>query len=202
MDSAGRSAQRGFTYLGLLLSVVLLGAGLAAAGSVWSVHAQREREADLLFVGDQFRLAITAFYNEVPLGQRHRFPTRLDELLLDKRWPTTQRHLRRVYVDPMTGSTDWGTVRAPDGGILGVYSRSSAVPLKRQGFGRHYTAFEDASSLQDWRFVYRPFEEESPADVTQPAAGSPSALPTVPLSALPQFRASPGADAGAGSNAK
>lgn len=161
MRATGRRPQQGFTYLGLLLAVTLLGAGLAAAGSVWSVHAQREREADLLFVGDQFRQAITAFYNDVPLGQRHRFPSRLDELLLDKRWPTTHRHLRRVYVDPMTGTTDWGLVRAPDGGILGVYSQSTAAPLKRQDFGRHYTAFEDASSLQDWRFVYRPFDVES-----------------------------------------
>lgn len=181
-------AQRGFTYLGLLLSVALLGAGLAAAGSVWSVHAQREREAELLFVGNQYRRAITAYYNDVPLGQRHRFPARLDDLLLDKRWPTTNRHLRRLYADPMTGSTDWGIVPAPSGGILGVYSRSSAVPLKRQGFGRHYEAFEDAATLQDWRFVFRPFEEEGDALAAQSSTG----LPTVPLSALPQFRSSPG----------
>lgn len=174
MHATGRHSQQGFTYLGLLLAVTLLGAGLAAAGSVWSVHAQREREADLLFVGDQFRQAITAFYNDVPLGQRHRFPSRLDELLLDKRWPTTHRHLRRVYVDPMTGTTDWGLVRAPDGGILGVYSQSTAVPLKRQDFGRHYTAFEDASTLQDWRFVYRPFDAESSEDGTAATVGSTS----------------------------
>lgn len=178
MAPTTRQAQHGFTYLGLLLSVALLSAGLAAAGSVWSVHAQREREADLLFVGDQFRLAITTFYNDVPLGQRHRFPTRLDELLLDKRWPTTHRHLRRVYVDPMTGSTDWGLVRAPDGGIMGVYSQSTAAPLKHQDFGRYYTAFEDASTLQDWRFVYRPFDAESSEDgntaATAGAAGSVS----------------------------
>ncbi|WP_082498186.1 type II secretion system protein [Pseudorhodoferax sp. Leaf267] len=184
-------AQRGFTYLGLLLAVALTGAGLAAAGSVWSVHAQREREAELLYVGDQFRRAITAYYNDVPVGQRHRFPDKLEDLLLDKRWPTTNRHLRRVYVDPMTGSTDWGIVPAPSGGILGVYSRSGAVPLKRQGFGRLDTAFEDAATLQDWRFVYRPFEEDGAAEATQAATTGPG-LPTVPLSALPQFRASPG----------
>lgn len=179
--------QGGFTYIGLLLSVAIMGAGLAAAGSVWSVHAQREREAELLFAGDQIRQAIKRYYEDVPQGQQHRFPQRLDDLLLDKRWPGTQRHLRRIYLDPMTGSTDWALVPAPGGGILGVHSRSTAAPLKRQGFGRLDTAFEDATTLADWRFVYRVAEEDG-ADATQPAAAG--ALPTVPLSALPQF--SPG----------
>ena len=183
----GRSAQRGFTYVGLLFAVALMGAGLAAAGSVWSVHAQREREADLLYAGDQIRAAIKRYYEEVPQGQQHRFPQRLEDLLLDRRWPTVQRHLRRIYQDPMTGSTDWALVPAPGGGILGVHSRSTAVPLKRQGFGRLDTAFEDAGTVADWRFVYRVVEEDG-AEATQPAA--PGTLPTVPLSALPQF--SPG----------
>ncbi len=180
--------QRGFTYVGLLLAVALLGAGLAATGSLWSIHAQREREAELLFAGDQIRAAIKRYYEEVPLGQQHRFPQRLDELLLDRRWPTVRRHLRRVYLDPMTGS-DWVLVPAPGGGILGVHSRSTAAPLKRQGFGRLDTAFEDAAQLSDWRFVYRVAEEDG-AEATQPAmAGTAGALPSVPLSALPQFRA-------------
>jgi type II secretory pathway pseudopilin PulG len=181
-----RHAQRGFTYLGLLLSVALTGAGLAGAGSVWSVHAQRERELELLFAGDQYRRAITAYYNEVPQGQSHRFPRRLEDLLQDKRWPTMKRHLRRLYIDPMTGSAEWATVVAPDGGILGVYSRSEAVPLKRHGFGRYYTDFEDAATLQDWRFVYRLFEEEPGAPEIDSGPASASGLPTVPLSALTQ----------------
>ena len=193
MSVRRRSAQRGFTYIGLLLAVALMGAALAATGSVWSVHAQREREADLLYAGDQIRAAIKRYYEEVPHGQQHRFPQRLEDLLLDRRWPTVQRHLRRLYLDPMTGSADWALVPAPGGGILGVHSRSTAAPLKRQGFGRLDTAFEDAATLADWRFVYRVAEEEG-AEATQPAA--PGALPTVPLSALPQFRT------GAPSNAR
>ncbi|HVR50605.1 MAG TPA: type II secretion system protein [Pseudorhodoferax sp.] len=180
-----RRSQRGFSYVGLLLSVALLGAGLAAAGSVWRVQLQREREADLLYAGAQIRQAIRQYYEGVPLGQPHRFPQRLEDLLLDRRWPTVRRHLRRLYLDPMTGSTDWALLRAPDGGILGVHSRSGAAPLKRQGFGRLDTDFEDAAALSDWRFVYRLYDEDD-ASATQPAPAG--ALPTVPLSALPQFR--------------
>lgn len=185
--------QQGFTYLGLLLSVVLMGTALAAAGTVWSVHAQREREAELLFAGDQIRVAITRFYEQVPLGQQHRFPRSIDELLHDRRWPSLRRHLRRPYLDPMTGSADWGIVRAPDGGILGVHSRSQAVPRKRHGFGRFYTAFEDAATLADWRFVYRlPDEDEASAATQATPAG---ALPAVPLSSL--LQRGPGAPASA-----
>lgn len=47
--------QKGFTYLGLLFVVALMGIALAATGSLWVVERQREREQELLFVGDQIR---------------------------------------------------------------------------------------------------------------------------------------------------
>lgn len=146
--------QRGYTYIGLLIVVALMGTVLAAAGVVWRTQAQREREADLLFAGRQFAAAITHFYERTPVGQRQRFPARLEELVDDRRWPTTTRHLRRVFPDPMTGKPEWGIVRAPDGGILGVYSLSREVPIKRSGFGAPYDDFASAATYQDWRFVY------------------------------------------------
>jgi len=146
--------QGGYTYLGLLIFITLMGITLAAAGMLWHTAMQREREAQLLFVGRQFAGAITRFYERTPVGQRPRFPLRLEELMDDPRWPTTMRHLRRVYPDPITGKPEWGIVRAPDGGILGVYSLSRDIPLKRANFGAPYGEFESAASYQDWRFVY------------------------------------------------
>jgi type II secretory pathway pseudopilin PulG len=146
--------QRGYTYIGLLILIAIMGATLATAGVVWHTHAQREREAELLFVGRQFAAAITLYYERTPIGQRQRFPARLEDLLDDRRWPTTTRHLRRVFVDPMTGKPEWGIVRAPDGGILGVHSLSREVPIQHANFGRPYDDFESAASYQDWRFVY------------------------------------------------
>lgn len=175
--------QRGFTYLGLLVAVAILGTGLAATGALWSAQEQREREADLLFAGDQIRQAIKRYYEEAPLGQQHRFPQRLDDLLLDSRWPTVRRHLRRAYLDPATGA-DWAIVPAPGGGILGVHSRSAAAPFKRVGFGRLDAGFEEAAALSDWRFVYRLEEADAP---TASQGAAPGASPAVPLSSLPQF---------------
>ena len=148
------TVQRGFTYIGLLIAVALIGTLLAAAGVVWHAQMQREREAELLFVGRQYAAAIAQFHERTPAGQRPRFPARLEELVDDRRWPTTTRHLRRVFRDPITDKAEWGIVRAPDGGILGVHSLSHGRPAKRAGFGDPYEDFASAASYQDWRFVY------------------------------------------------
>lgn len=146
--------QRGFTYVGLLLLVAMSSAALAAAGTLWSVESRREKEAELLFIGDQFAQAIASFRDRTPGGQVQRFPRDLQELLEDKRWPTVRRHLRQVYVDPMTGQRDWGLVAAPGGGVMGVYSLAPQRPFKRGGFAQGLEDFGLANSYQEWRFVY------------------------------------------------
>jgi len=148
------SDQGGYTYIGLLFLIVLMGTMLAAAGTLWRVQAQREREADLLFTGRQFAAAIARYYERTPVGQPARFPAHLEDLLEDRRWPTTTRHLRRIFVDPMTGKAEWGTVLAPDGRIVGVYSLSPSAPIKRTDFGWPYEDFSSSATYQDWRFVY------------------------------------------------
>lgn len=148
--------QRGFTYVGLLLLVAMSSAALAAAGSLWSIESTREKEAELLFVGAQVTQAIASYRERTPAGQMQRFPQRLEDLVDDKRWPTTRRHLRQVPLDPMTNTREWAIVAAPGGGILGVHSTSQAVPLKRAGFPPEQAEFSAATSYRDWRFVHAP----------------------------------------------
>ncbi|PZO12632.1 MAG: hypothetical protein DCF26_18575 [Burkholderiales bacterium] len=50
--------QRGFGYLMVLFAIAAMGITLAGAGEVWRTAALREKEAQLLFVGHQFRLAL------------------------------------------------------------------------------------------------------------------------------------------------
>src|SRR5207248_3217518 len=45
--------QRGFTYIGLLIIIAIMGMGLAAFGELYSHAAQRDKERELLFVADQ-----------------------------------------------------------------------------------------------------------------------------------------------------
>jgi hypothetical protein len=67
-----------------------------------------------------------------------------------------QRYLRRIYVDPMTGSKEWGLVRAADGGIAGVHSLSEATPLKTANFPAGNEDLAGKTRYADWRFVYAP----------------------------------------------
>ena len=144
-------ASAGFTYIGLLLAVVLLGLALSAVGTVWRTTAQREREKELLFIGHEFQAAIAAYYEA---GGRQ-FPQDLGDLLEDKRWPKARHFLRRLYADPMTRNTDWTLIR-DSLGITGVSSSSTAVPIKKSGFRTEDEAFADAETYQDWKFVYIP----------------------------------------------
>lgn len=152
----------GFTYLSLLLIVAITGAALAAAGGLWSHAAQRERERELLFVGEQYRQAIALYYWRTP-GVVHEYPKSLEVLLEDKRYPMPQRYLRRIYRDPMTGTTDWGIVEAPGGaGIMGVYSKSEEIPIKSGNFPQRWASFEMARSYTDWKFVFSAEATPSP----------------------------------------
>jgi type II secretory pathway pseudopilin PulG len=150
-----RSRSSGFTFLSLLIVVAITAGVLAAAGGVYSQAAQREKERELLFVGEQFRQAIALYYWRTP-GGAHQYPKSLEALLNDERWPVTQRYLRRIYRDPLTGTTDWGIVEAPGGGIMGVYSKSGETPIKTGNFPARWESFADARSYADWKFVFSP----------------------------------------------
>lgn len=148
--------QGGLTYIVLLLAIALHGAVLAAAGSVWHTAQKRERERELLFIGDQFRRAIRTYAESGP-GIKGQLPKTLDDLLLDPRFPGTRRHLRKIFIDPVTWKAEWGLVKTPDGNaILGVYSLSEEAPLKTTNFQLSDQAFEGATKYAEWKFVYKP----------------------------------------------
>lgn len=151
---AGRSCS-GFTYLGVLFAVALMGAMLVAIATIWHQAQQREKEKQLLFVGKQFRQAIASYYESTP-GLAKQYPKKLEDLLEDKRFPFTRRYLRKIFYDPFTGTTEWALVKDPGGGITGVYSKSDDEPVKKGNFGEQFAQFENKKHYSDWRFVYAP----------------------------------------------
>jgi type II secretory pathway pseudopilin PulG len=161
--------QRGFTYIWLLLAIALTTVGLAAVAEVASTAIRRDKEAELLFVGNQYVRAIALYNASTPSGAQQ-YPQRLEDLLADKRFPNVRRYLRRVYPDPMTGSAEWGLIRGPNGGITGVQSRSTAQPLKKANFPKEYEAFAGAATYRDWVFAFAP-----PAGAPPGAPGAPGA---------------------------
>lgn len=146
---------RGVVLLALLL-IMFLGAILATrAADVWATTRQREREVELLFVGEQYRQAIRHYYFAAPRGQGRVLPARLEDLLDDSRFPVPVRHLRRLYPDPITDQESWGLIRVGDR-IAGVYSTSQTTPLKQTGFDSAHAAFEARPTYQEWLFQFIP----------------------------------------------
>ena len=162
-----RSIQSGFTYLTILFVVAMMGAGLALTGEVWHTAVVREREAELLHLGNEYRKAIERYY----LAGPRQYPRSLTDLLKDQRQAGTVRHLRRMYLDPVSGKEEWGLVRAPDGGVAGVHSLSEERPLKSGGFGVRDKDFEAKQKYADWKFIYVPSTAVAPpvpVSVTSP----------------------------------
>jgi type II secretory pathway pseudopilin PulG len=182
----GNASARGFTYLSLLFFVATLGVGLAAVAISWQTERQREREAELLFAGAAFREAIALYYYRSP-GGLPEFPKRLSDLLQDPRYPDARRYLRRIYRDPMNAETQWGTIAAPDGGIMGVHSLSTGKPIKTAGAAAQGPDFDAASTYADWKFVHLP--SVLPTQATPSAA---SAAPSAGTSIVPPSLQVPG----------
>lgn len=150
-ERAPRGA-RGFTYVGLLVVIVLIGLMLSAAGEVVATTARRERETQLLWIGHQYRAAIGRYWSH-----RRTYPQALQELLgAVPDAPLQVRYLRRLYPDPMTNAVDWVLVPAPSGGIMGVTSSSRRAPLKTGHFDDVDREFADATTYGDWRFTFVP----------------------------------------------
>jgi len=98
--------EAGFTYLTVLFAIAFMGLGLALTGEVWHTALTRDREMQLLYAGNQYRRAIERYYVSGP----RQFPGTLEDLLKDPRKPGTERYLRKLYFDPLTGKSEWGLV--------------------------------------------------------------------------------------------
>lgn len=194
--------EKGFVYLWALFAVTVAGIVMAGTGQVWQVKSQREKEVELLYIGEQFRNAVMSYYNS-STGAAKEYPKSLEDLLLDTRTPAIKRHLRKIYLDPMTNTADWEMVEEPapntgslasssaSGRIIGVHSLSEKKPIKKDKFPEHFAKFSEAKTYRDWQFTYKPGSAN--------ASGAPA-----PTSNQPKPGAapgSPGAAAGSSSTA-
>lgn len=148
--------QRGLTYLGLLFAVAAIALAGSATVRLGQVRERQAAEDELLFVGDAYRQALRR-YREAGAtadGIAGAAPRRLEDLLLDTRRLHPQRHLRRLYADPITGRTDWVLIRDERGGIVGLHSRSRAAPLRQRGFSLDDFHFARKQHYSDWVFAW------------------------------------------------
>jgi type II secretory pathway pseudopilin PulG len=109
------SSESGFVLLAVLFLVALLLISLAVAAPKISRSIQRDKEAELVHRGEQYKRAIKLYYRKFQA-----YPSSMDQLM-----NTNQvRFLRKRYTDPMTGKDDWklvyyGQAHVPVMGLFG-----------------------------------------------------------------------------------
>jgi type II secretory pathway pseudopilin PulG len=172
-----RSTSTGFTYIGLLAAVAIMGIFMMVVGEVWQTLQKREKESELLFIGNEYRRAITDYYMHTP-GTAPRYVMKLEELLKDARYPVTRRYLRKLYKDPLTRTGEWGLLKNANGQIYGVYSLSTAEPFKKEHFKKDDHDFEGRGSYAEWVFKYVPTQATANTGLSAGATTQASPLAT------------------------
>ncbi|HJV36869.1 type II secretion system protein [Geomonas sp.] len=193
-------SSAGFTYIGALVMVVVLGIMAARAVTVWKTAAQREKETELLFRGMQYMDGLRRWYwpkgiptqtGQTPLpGQPRTYPAALPvgvpgpkELkeLLKGTGASPKPCLRKLFLDPMT-LKEFEPIKGADGRILGVHSTSEEAPIKQSfkdpsSFNLDPSDFEGKSSYKDWVFICthwpRPLGDESQTGAGQGTRTTP-----------------------------
>ena len=168
--------QGGLVLIALLLMLMLVGIGALSAAEVWSTARKREREVELLWVGDQYRRAVESYWRTTP-GPRKVLPASIDQLLNDDRFPNPVHHLRQAYRDPMAEDVEFEPI-VINNALVGVHSTSKQAPMKHAHFPKRYEQFgaPDVQDYSQWLFEFIP-----PRRYTAPAATTnPGALPGLP----------------------
>jgi type II secretory pathway pseudopilin PulG len=148
--SVGRKSDAGYAMAGLLVAIAVMGIVASMIMPAWRTWAKREKEAELIFRGEQYMRAIELYQRQFAGA----YPTDI-EMLID------QRFLRKAYTDPMTDDGEFeilglGSVSAApgqaqqEGGALGVTEAQPFGNLSRvgqdSGTGSSPTPFSTAAA--------------------------------------------------------
>ena len=177
-----RGRQAGFTYLGLIIFVTIIGLVGAATLKIGALLQRAAAEEEFLDIGAAFSAALDSYAAATPQGASP-YPPSLKELLKDPRVPGVRRHLRKIFVDPLTGKAEWGLVYLGDGttGVVAVHSLSTAKPLKIANFDSRFAGLDNADTISAWRFKARdPALGQGPGQ-SQPRPAAPAAPAAQPV---------------------
>jgi type II secretory pathway pseudopilin PulG len=147
----------GFTYIAVLVLVVVMGIMLGAASQSWTMIMKRDREKELLFRGAQIRDAIESYRIKSGTGRQPMPLKDLKDLLKDPRSTSNIRYLRKLYTDPLTNK-EWKVISDPQKGIVGVASTSEEEPLKKDFTdypkdSPEFAMFGGKLKYSEWAFV-------------------------------------------------
>jgi len=190
------SGEAGYTLAILVMVIAIMAIMMAAAVEIVSFQAQREKEAELIFRGQQYVEGIRLFRQKYG-----RYPMRMKEL-----WEADPKVLRRKWTDPITGSENWGVIfegqegreiTAPRGGRRRTPTRTPVFERNREGEGEKVgpivgvhslssetsiKVYEGRTQYDMWKFVLQEDQPRAPrrrGDDRDPrATGTPTSRRT------------------------
>lgn len=151
---------RGYTFVELIVVTTILLILASAVMPLAQVASQRQREAELRRSLREMRTAIDQFKSAVEQGRipttelepdNEGYPPDLDTLVegisaANDASGRKLRFLRRIPVDPMTASTDWGLRSYQDSPTSTSWGRQNVFDV--------YTSYEgtalDGTNYRDW----------------------------------------------------
>jgi type II secretory pathway pseudopilin PulG len=191
---APSAAEKGYAMAALLIGMSIMAILMTVAMPVWKTAVQREKEAELIFRGQQYARAIELYQRKLPGAA----PPNLDVLL-------DQKFLRKKYKDPITNddfdllspnspgaglggapqqtggrgaAPGRGATPAPTGpagrvgapGIIGAQAGISGVVSKSKASSLRL--YNGRSHYNEWQFVHVP-RAAAPGTGGGPGAGAP-----------------------------
>ncbi len=165
-----QGGERGYAMAALLVTLAVMSVLMTAALPTWRHESQREKEAELVFRGEQYARAVALFRSK----NQNVFPPSVDVLVQGK-------FLRKKYLDPITNKefdligagtqtpTTPGATTPPagtrgatppaasppssfgagsttiSGGIMGVHSKSQETSIR---------IYKGQSRYDQWNFVF------------------------------------------------
>ncbi|MGE0445872.1 MAG: type II secretion system protein [Vicinamibacterales bacterium] len=126
IDEQGGRREQGYAMVALLVAIAIMAVALSVALPTWSTMAKREREAELIFRGEQYARAIALYQRQFA----NAFPPSIDLLV-------QQKFLRKKYRDPMVADGEFqvilvgqpipGQTTAPQTGRAGAAGARGAL---------------------------------------------------------------------------
>ena len=187
------SREAGYTLAIFLMVIAVMAIMMAVAVQTVSFQMQREKEAELIFRGQQFVEGIRLFKQKYG-----RYPMQLKEM-----WEANPKVLRQKWIDPMTGSENWGLVYfgedsqqlqqpwgAPGQQLTPTPTRTPVFSSEREGgpggggekmgpiIGVYSLAdetsikvYEGRTNYREWKFIYK--EDQDRGGGGSPGGGRP-----------------------------
>jgi type II secretory pathway pseudopilin PulG len=132
----GGGADAGFAMAALLVAMTIMAVFLTMALPAWKTAAQREKETELIFRGQQYARAVMLFQRKYA----NTFPPNLDVLL-------NEHFLRKKYKDPMTEDGEFQVLYANQQ-TTGQPGAGGIVPTQGQPQSRPTTLVGGSSMAQ------------------------------------------------------